>query len=341
MPSRFYFRPVSRGLGDLGGRLGAGVVGGVENFERGRSRRRAERRQDYEDERRHRFEDSAEARAMAAEGRIAELHPLDMESRRLGLEGDRTNLALTGRSIRGGMYEKGMELPEGTQRYGAIYGETPDATRRREFGEMEPALSLLSRGLGRDITPAMAHGAATLGIDPLTLADPRGDVEHGRRMDILEEEIRAARERQTQTETAAMNRARFQEGAQDRRQRERMVGNVIIDAFGEFDAEGNWTGGYTVAPEEVDAAARRYLETGEAPSPRERAPVVEIPGGRLQQQHVDEVVTFLFEDMAGKSRNQMVRELKRQKFTEEEIDYILDAFYDKLPPIGGRKPAGM
>ena len=337
MPSRYYFRPLSRGRDRLGAGIASGIERGVQNFEQTRSTRRAERRQDVDDERRRGFEDSAEERAQ-------EIHPYNLEglrvgldADRMGLEADRTNMALTGRQMGGGRYTEGMELPEGTQRYGGIYGLTPEAERTQNLERMGPALSLLSRGLGRDITPEMAAGAAQIGIDPLTLADPRGDFDHDRRIEMLDREIEATNTRASRSEAAALSRAQFQEGAANRRQRERMVGQVILDAYGEFDDEGNWTGKYVASPDEVDEAARRYLETGESPRPMQRAPgaeTMEIPGGRLQPEHVEEAVTFLYEDMAGKSRKDMVRELKSQKFTDEEIDFILDALYDRIDPTG-------
>ena len=324
MPSRYYFRPVSRGLGDLGAHIGSGLERGVENFETMRSRRRAERRQDVEDERRHQFEDFAESRAQAAERRaeaaetrLGETHPYNLERLGLGLDADRTNLALTGRQIGGGRYTEGMDLPEGMERYGGIYGFTPEAERSRDLDRTRPALSLLSRGLGREITPEMAAGAATLGLDPVQLVDPTGRIPHRRALDVAE--TRREHERDL---------AGYRESGQDRRQRERMWPAIKLDAFGGFDGEGNFQG-WRADPEEMLAAEQEYLKTGETPRElpnQQQATTAQLPPG-LTVQEVEQAVPALFQ-LGPKSEREARRMLKREKFTDEQIGYILDAFED-------------
>jgi len=324
MPSRFYFRPVSRGLGDLGAQLGHGLERGVESYEGMRSRRRAERRQDVEDERRHGFEDAAEARATAAEERLDEIHPYNLDRMRLGLDADRTDIALTGRQLGGGRYVRGMDLPEGTQRYGAIYGLTPEAERARDLDRLEPAVSLLSRGFGRDLTPEEVEGGARIGLDPMRLLDPTDEIGYTR-----------AREDAIQRRLDDLKLTEYREGQQNLRQLRDMWPGIKLDTFGSFDEVDNegrpvFTG-WRATPEEMMEAEREYYRTGETPreldSPQRRPPdAPALPTG-LTAQDVEQAVPALFQ-LGPKSEREARRMLKREKFTDEQIEYILDAFED-------------
>lgn len=336
MPTGYYFRPVQSGLGELGARLGSGIERGVEGFETMRSRRRQERRQTVEDERRHRFEDSAERRAQAAEGRMSATHPYDLERLRLGLDAGRvdlerasTSLALTGRDLGGGRYTEGMDLPEGTQRYGGVYGLTPEAERQQGFDRMKPTLSLLSNALGRDITPEMAEGGERLGLNVMQLADPTNRTGYNRELELIRARAEDDRELQDARDEAALARVEHQQQQAAMRQREGMWPAIKLDTFGGFDQQNAFTG-WRADPETMAAAERHYIETGEMPrelaNPQQAQPGPSMPTG-LSARDVEEAIPALF-GQKPKNQADARRILKRAKYTDDQIEYILDVFED-------------
>ena len=226
MPRRYYFGPVPTGREAVGRGLGTGLERGFESFQRTRSNRRQEDRQALEDERRRRMEDATAERASSAYD---------------------TETALRGRSLGGGRAE---DMPVGDpryERYGGVYGLTPEAERQGEMDRLRPLAEHYTAALGKTIPPEVLQR----GLDPFQYADPTGETTSRRRMEMLEREIGARRtdaqaDRTFRSGQAEADRT-FRSGQAEADRTERATRsqadrtsrwNEMLFEYGEIDAEG-------------------------------------------------------------------------------------------------------